>query len=206
MKLSNNWFARDIEPIFREHVVPFFERYRKASPGVALKYLEIGVCEGASLRWMIEAVGFDFSIGIDPYVAIRQRRRLLDAVAVARANADENLAGLVASGKLARIFASSGDVFANRAAYGLTGAAARFDCAYVDGDHRAPEALRDMVGAWDLLKVGGLMIVDDLQRRWHLGQPWVYEAFRAFSEVYEKRAAVLYRNKLSVGLIKQGDG
>jgi hypothetical protein len=36
-----------------------------------------------------------------------------------------------------------------------------YDVIYVDGSHTADDVLEDMVLAWPLLKVGGLMILDD---------------------------------------------
>ena len=37
----------------------------------------------------------------------------------------------------------------------------RFDFAYVDGEHTAFAVLSDMVKAWEALKSGGVMVVDD---------------------------------------------
>ena len=36
-----------------------------------------------------------------------------------------------------------------------------FDFAYIDGSHHAFDVLRDSVLAWDLLKIGGIMLWDD---------------------------------------------
>jgi len=37
----------------------------------------------------------------------------------------------------------------------------RFDCIYIDADHRAAGVLEDAVLSWRLLKGGGIMILDD---------------------------------------------
>ena len=36
-----------------------------------------------------------------------------------------------------------------------------YDMVYIDGDHSASQVLRDAVLAWDVLKVGGLLMFDD---------------------------------------------
>jgi len=44
----------------------------------------------------------------------------------------------------------------------------RFDLIYVDGSHQRIEVLLDSVGAWFLLKVGGILIWDDYKLMRHL--------------------------------------
>lgn len=46
-----------------------------------------------------------------------------------------------------------------RALYGLTPES--FDVIYVDGDHHAFAALRDIVMSWGLLRPGGVLLIDD---------------------------------------------
>lgn len=38
----------------------------------------------------------------------------------------------------------------------------RYDYVYVDGDHSAAGALFDMTVAWRLVRLGGLMVIDDV--------------------------------------------
>lgn len=45
------------------------------------------------------------------------------------------------------------------ALYGLTPAS--YDLVYVDGDHHAFAALRDIVMSWGLLRPGGVLLIDD---------------------------------------------
>lgn len=37
----------------------------------------------------------------------------------------------------------------------------KYDFIYVDGDHRTFPAVRDCIMAWDLLRPGGMMVIDD---------------------------------------------
>lgn len=43
----------------------------------------------------------------------------------------------------------------------------RFDVVYVDADHRAASAFADAMQSWDLLELGGIMIIDDYQWELH---------------------------------------
>ena len=73
--------------------------------------------------------------------------------------------------------------------FGLLGREDLFDFVYVDGDHRAPQVMRDSLNAWERLKVGGVLAWDDytwssgrgpwydprpaIDGFWHLVQPYV---------------------------------
>ena len=43
----------------------------------------------------------------------------------------------------------------------------RFDVIYVDADHRAASAFADAIQSWELLEIGGVMIIDDYQWELH---------------------------------------
>lgn len=79
---------------------------------------------------------------------------------------------------------------------------AQFDMALVDGDHRAGECLLDSVLAFGLLRIGGILVIDDLRRRWFRQRPFVYEGVQAFLMAFEKRYTVLFRAQNQIGLIR----
>lgn len=54
-----------------------------------------------------------------------------------------------------------------------------FDFIYVDGDHNASSVLTDLILAWRLLKVGGIMLIDDYEMK--TLDPWFYTSHKEFS-------------------------
>lgn len=154
--------------------------------GRPLSYLEIGVFEGRSARWMLEhvlthpesrLVGVDaWPVEGDPFEAR------------ARANLDP-------FGERVELWKGpSGEVLRDPRFRPES-----FDVVYVDGDHRALEVLTDSVLVWPLLRVGGLCIWDDY--RWRAA-PWKRaprherpkEALDAFLRALHGRHEVLFRN------------
>lgn len=123
----------------------------KGQPGV--RYLEIGVFEGRSLIWMLDHVlthPTSTAVGIDVFP---------DNL---RSVYDHNLA---ASGHAGRVTTRSG--FSNMVLRTLQPLS--FDIIYVDGSHTPDDVLEDAVGAWALLKDGGIIIFDDFE--WPGGDP-----------------------------------
>ena len=59
--------------------------------------------------------------------------------------------------------------------FGLT--PREFDVVYVDGSHDRADALSDIVMSWNLLKVGGVMLVDDCGSEEEPGPRLALEAF-----------------------------
>jgi hypothetical protein len=53
--------------------------------------------------------------------------------------------------------------------------------------------LTDAALCWDLLARGGVMIFDDLQRRWRNGKPYVREGVLGFLDAFESRYIFIYR-------------
>jgi predicted O-methyltransferase YrrM len=148
----------------------------KGKPGV--HYLEIGVAEGSSSIWMLENIltaPTARMTGIDPFVGDRfniflDNLRLsgfTDKVTIKRGYSQYELRGLPILS---------------------------FDVIYIDGSHSAPDVLLDVVLCWDLLKYGGIMILDDY--------PWQQEelpalerpmmAIDAFLEMFEGQYETLH--------------
>ena len=61
MKTSNNWFDDGPRATWEEHLLPLKDSIDS--------YLEIGVCEGVSMRWILENLEPSKAVGIDPWEA-----------------------------------------------------------------------------------------------------------------------------------------
>jgi predicted O-methyltransferase YrrM len=70
-----------------------------------------------------------------------------------------------------------------------------FDIVYVDGSHRACHALRDIVISFELLKDGGLMIIDDYAWKAYPDDPMLNPgpAIDAFLTIYAPRINLLHK-------------
>ena len=84
-----------------------------------------------------------------------------------------------------------------------------FDIIYVDGRHEARSALEDLVLAWRLLAVGGVLIADDylyfedkpIAGRPMMGIDFFVEAFGDELEVVLRRYQVIVRKTATLNLI-----
>jgi predicted O-methyltransferase YrrM len=142
---THDWFFGKI-PRWRELLAEFAGR-----PNV--HYLEIGVYEGRSLFWMLDNV-------------LTHRTSRLVAVDIFLEDYEPRfLANLEASGAADRI-----QVIKGRGEYALKALPeAAFDVIYVDGGHAASTVFAQAALAWQLLKEGGILILDDY--RWNLRWP-----------------------------------
>ncbi len=71
-----------------------------------------------------------------------------------------------------------------------------FDLAYVDGSHQAPDVLADAVMAFQLLRIGGVMVFDDYL--WHLESHGAQDPLNmpkpgidAFVNIFQRKLRVL---------------
>lgn len=175
----NLWFNRDVRPIWEKHLLPI----RNASSWPR-SYLEIGVAAGDSMAWVLEHLTPDRCVGVDPYMAPKKKMQakydLYRLDARRRFQANE---------KVVLVSESSQTWLLSHAVSG----AEPYDFVYVDGDHEGVAALTDMIMAWRILGVGGIMVVDDIHRRWHRGHSKVREAWKAWQDVYEDNYSYIYR-------------
>lgn len=192
IKFSNDWFER---------TRPIWERHLLQEEPIVNRYLELGVCEGASMRWVIDNLNPGTAIGVDPWTAPRRREQA--PFDVYKTNCFANLSNELTSG-LCKIYEEESVTWiANQ----LKSKAGRhvFDMIYVDGDHGGAACLTDMMMAYHLLatkthdrqvstidkngnanvltRCGGVMVIDDLQRFFHHGKPLVKIAVHAFEQV-----------------------
>jgi hypothetical protein len=192
---SNEWFETLTLQLWQQHILP-----RAASIKC---YLEIGVCDGRSLCWMIDNVlsqhGKDWrAFGIDPYIAKDETREDWVGDNVEQKwRAHHNLDWAQARNNLWLVEERSQD-WLRRQQYQVTPdwliEPGTLDMVFIDGSHSAREAMEDMVLSFPLLRRGGIMVIDDVDRRWRRGAPSVYEAARGFTDAYEGIIDWLYRS------------
>ena len=132
------------------HNIPSWTRVLKELKGKpGLTYLEIGVYEGRSFFWMLDNIlthpsskaiaidTFDKFGPTDPEEVFRENMRRSGRstnIKVIKGASQQKLRDL----KLNTI-----------------------DLIYIDGDHRSKMVLQDIILSWDLLKDGGILILDD---------------------------------------------
>jgi len=182
-----HWFDQDVRPLWDKHLLPAM------TPPIT-EYLEIGVGEGHSMRWVMENLKPEFAVGIDPYVP--KKKREAKQYRQHRKNAIANLEPWI-DDNLVLIEEPSQKVLRDNCIQEPT--VRRIpddscDLIYCDGDHTCLNAMTDFILCWPRLKLGGIMIMDDMLRRWQLGWPWTREAILAFLTVIEKRFEPLWTN------------
>jgi predicted O-methyltransferase YrrM len=198
-KFSNTWFPKGIQPIWEKHVKPWIDERE------CVRYLELGVCEGASMLWVLENADVIKAVGVDHFTAPRNNERQRAAFDTYRENCFHNLRPHLRENR-GPVSIEESDTFEWLIRYLADGHRNGFDFIYVDADHRAVEALQDLVLCWKLLDIGGLIVIDDLQKVWHR-QPRVRFAQRAFDDVYQGRYRYDYafRQGRQIGYIKAAD-
>lgn len=168
---SNRWFLNNVK-VWDRILEPL-----KGKPN--LRYLEVGVFEGQAFLWMFEEVLTDpgsraTAVDVFFFEGLEERFRenveragVTDRVTVIKAFSNEALRPLEPDS---------------------------FDVIYIDGSHTAANVIRDGLLAWDLLKVGGILIFDDYGLR-----PRFPPAIRpgpmidAMVTAFHKEAEVLHR-------------
>ncbi len=168
---SNRWFLNNVK-VWEDVLEPL-------RGNADLRYLEVGVFEGQSFLWMFEEV----------LTHPRSRATAIDAFFFEGLE-DRFRENLARAGIKDRVEVIKG--FSNEALRPLEPNS--FDVIYIDGSHTAANVLRDGILAWDLLKVGGILIFDDYALR-----PRFPDAIRpgpmidAMVTAFGKEAEVLHR-------------
>lgn len=125
-----------------QHQPVWLQMVKPLLPESGVRWLEIGSFEGRSARWTIDNL---LGGGEITCVDVWRSPEI-------EANFDANVGG-----EATKIKTSSDEFLrADQSAY---------DGVYIDGSHDAPDVISDAVLAWPRLKVGGVMILDDVH--WH---------------------------------------
>ena len=158
-------------------------------------YLELGVYQGESLGWVGENVlkhPLSKGFGVDPWAPMNKH----DAERIEQVRQDciKRVDGL----PISLIQMKSVDYF-------LSGRAAEngpFDVIYCDASHWAEAVMTDAVLSWQFLKVGGMMIFDDVGMRLRRQREnRIARTVDQFTVCFERCIEVIFHN-YQVGLIK----
>lgn len=192
---SNDWFERRTQRLWREHVAPL-----RLQQDREWRYLEIGVCEGRSMVWAMQHLAPLRSVGIDPWrpPKLRQRAMMLEY----KRRASRNLRPWTEDGSCRLVLGDSQEWLRGPDSPEDGWA----DLAFVDGDHRGHRAQMDLVLALAKLRVGGLLVFDDWDRRWVRSQPNAWEAWTGFELAHSHLLEWVYRDKQQVCVRKKSDG
>lgn len=134
-----------------------------------VRYVEVGCYEGKSLCWMLDNIltgqGVNV-VAIDPWSFTpdweTHTQEKWDAV---HAQFLDNVRETANSN-------ATVNVMRTHSTYGLSHVPpGEADVVYIDGSHRALACLTDMCLGWKLLKPGGLLVVDDVER-WRKPDDW----------------------------------
>lgn len=197
MPYSNTWFRDNAQAAFEIYVSEFPIK----------NYLEIGVCEGQSMQWMFENFDLEDVVGIDPWPGPNKKNK--DRWVDVQKNFLENMDGNEA------ITMYHLDSYEGLARLVVEGKRNYFDAVYIDGDHSAYNCMHDMIVSYELLKepyriiehegkelkVGGLMIIDDLNRRWQR-QPLVRIAEHSYELVMQTRMLKVWQHGRQCGYVR----
>ncbi|HEX2120039.1 MAG TPA: class I SAM-dependent methyltransferase [Thermoanaerobaculia bacterium] len=131
-----------------------------------LRILEIGSWEGRSALFFLNYFKRSTIVCIDTFEGTPEEKAIYDQFASViggvEGRFDRNLSPF--AGRVEKIKSRSGP-----ALDGLAAQRRRFDLAYIDGSHRRDEVMRDSVGVWQLITIGGVVIWDDYE--WGLDLP-----------------------------------
>jgi hypothetical protein len=189
---THHWFANLSAKLWSKYVLPHF-----AMREGAIRYLELGVAEGQSLLWAVEHLGrpSGLFVGVDPFLPSRGWKP--DEGHAHRDAALKNISAFFHQtpfegendGRQFYPFRQSGtnlicEVYPEPSVEFLKREERPFDVVYVDGNHDAPHAVLDMMLGFKLLGEGGLLIVDDYERRYRGGRPQVRVACDAFEATF----------------------
>jgi predicted O-methyltransferase YrrM len=147
MRFTQKWF----EITARDNFANFLAEY-KGKDG--LSFLEIGCFEGMGTRWLLENIltGNSKIDVIDTFEGSEEHIR--DNIEIIGLEGfKENIVEYKDKVEIHKGFSQK---ILRNSFY-----PEKFDFIYVDGSHQACDALQDMCFSWDLLKKGGIMIMDD---------------------------------------------
>jgi len=149
MEFTQNWFEIAAKGNFEKFLLPYGDQ--------KINYLEIGCFEGMATRWVLENLPNVQVTVVDTFKGSKDQIRVDYSKIEERFNANirpwlERV--VVRKGKSQDILGSIVN---------------EFDVIYVDGSHLPWDVLTDIVASWHILKIGGIMIMDDYA--WSNGEP-----------------------------------
>ncbi len=210
---QHHWFANLTAGLWSRFVLPRFEKH--AGP---INYLETGVADGMSMLYALEHFGRPggLFVGVDPFwnsrgwhegegLAHEQRAvanlsKYFDYAEVERSQ--DNNYYFLPDKRTGESNCYDCELRCQSSLEYLPFESRKFDICYVDANHEAPAALTDMINCWRILKLGGLMIVDDAERRYRGGMPAVAVALDGFENCFHGYFDVVFRHPKQVCYVK----
>lgn len=187
-KYSTSWFEQYAEPLWKKWLLPL--------KGQVKSYLELGVCEGRSMVWIMENLQPQRAIGIDPYLPDKPDHA--PNYAQFEANMRENLKPWLDSGVLTVYKQRSIDFLRDQHREIPDGSV---DLCYLDGSHMAWDLMTDVGLVWPKLKrPGGILLFDDYQKVYHLARPLTRVAWWCFTMAYDNRYELFFKEGRQVAV------
>lgn len=185
-QFTEDWFSSTI-PVWTE----IFARFKPKH------VLEIGSYEGRSAVWMIENLDREEPVSlccIDTWQGSAEHKGISMSEVEQRFHHNIRMAREV-RGQPMDIEVCKGLSHEQMTALLSKGKRGFFDLIYIDGSHKAPDVLRDLVLAFDLCAVGGVVIADDYL--WFAGVPGKQDllnmpkpAIDAFTNIYNRKICI----------------
>jgi len=158
-EFTRNWFRRRNKATFEQFVLPVW----KDRP---ITWLEIGVFEGQSTVWVLENIlthPKSKLVCIDPWLMMPPKWSE-EKIEQVRLRALRNLKPWVDRGKCTVLRALSCMVLDRMVSKGFAGVRrGEVDVVYIDGNHEELAVLSDARYSFQLLRVGGWLIFDDVE-------------------------------------------
>lgn len=203
---SHHWFANLTARLWQQFVLPHFAKHEGP-----LNYLEVGVAEGQSLLFALEHFGRPggLFVGIDPFLPSRNwkpeegnqhRDRALDNLSIFFGSKPDRQQSFDDGRHWFRFVKDrlACEIFPQPSGEHLRREQRQFDVVYIDGNHDAPHAMLDVMLGFNLLREGGLLIVDDYERYMRGGRPQVKPTCDAFEMIFWGYWDCLYRHPKQV--------
>ena len=194
----NRWFLDRTLPEWEETGIA--DELRKFNDAT---YLEIGVNCGCSMVWAMNTFA-NQGWGIDAFENANPRKdRNWAGLRMARIFAEENLRAYEQTRYQGEPFDPGDDgrfvelleMKSTRALSGWLASSIEiqpFDVVFVDGDHYAGQAIIDLSLSFQLLKPGGLIVADDMDKLFSAGRMLSRTAIMAFWQCFSNKLDPVY--------------
>lgn len=182
MTFTQDWISnKDIIPHWRTHLSIYKDK--------PIQMLEIGCFEGRSTLWFLENIlthAMSKIVVVDNFKGDGQQEDMGVTVPDLRKRFEENVKEF-----RKKIYICEGD-----SKNVLRNLKTLYDIIYVDGSHHQADTMLDMVLSYDLLKSGGIMVIDDYAMQYQDKNNVNYEpkvAIDAFVRVFDGRIQELHK-------------
>lgn len=168
-----------------------FRRHLGHLAGTPCQMLQIGAYVGDATDWLVKNIlthEDSFVIDVDPWTGSKEHQNWIDFTEVEQVYEERRVKSWGPAVYKRKM--TSDEFF-----YEYGGSCYEFDFIYIDGDHRAKQALKDGMSAIEELKVGGIIAFDDYL--WRTDLPTLERpkaGIDAFLALYADHIEVLEKN------------